>query len=156
MALSSTQYALFAAGLKIPSREATGVTHTVYGEFDASAMLGGSANGCVNMVVVPANTRFKDMQLEWGALGASTLLHVGDQFDCDRFMLRADGSIGSITQRNSQNLGASNCGRFNGLATSPSEQSVGYLFTCDTAIIVSNLSGSATGRIQLWVEYTHV
>lgn len=156
MAVNSTQYALYAANLKIPSREQIGVVHTAYAEYTAASLLGGGANGCINMLIVPAGARFKDMTCEWAALGSGTLLHVGDQFVCQRFMLRADGSVGSIQQRNVTVSVNANCGRFNGLTTGPSEQSIGYLFTCDTTIIVSNLSGSASGLIQLWFEYTMV
>lgn len=157
MAVNSTQYALYAAPtLKIPSREQYSVERTFYAEYDASALLGGGANGCINMIVIPAGGRLVDGRLEWAALGSGTLLFVGDQYVCGRFMTRADGSVASVNQRNqTTTIGIQNCGRFNGNTTGPSEQSLGYLFTCDTTVIVSNLSGSATGRIQLFMTVAY-
>lgn len=157
MAQNSTQYALFASmpPLKVRSQDWYGVRRVASADF-VGALVGGTANGCVNMLIVPAGSKILGGSLTWGALGASTQLFVGDQFVCDRFMLRADGATGNDLQVGGTPF-PNGCGRFNNILGK------GYVTTCDLTIIVANLNGTATSTaagtstpLLLEVEFTTV
>ncbi len=150
----STQVTLSNASLK--TTQSQGETYTVTGDFTGT-LLGGAADGCVAMLVVPAGAKIIGGYLEWGALGGSTQLFVGDFWVCNRFMTRADGSIGSEDNMTAATFYATSCGRFNNILGRH------YVTTCDLSIIVSNLSGVATSTavgtatpLVLQVQYTYV
>jgi hypothetical protein len=102
---------------------------------------------CVRMFRIPANHQLIGGSVSWMALGATTAFTVGDFFVCNRFV--------PLTPT----VAASLCNRFvnvtstwNGATASP-DTGVGYLFTCDTDILVTfSYTGQPTGVLVLAME----
>lgn len=117
-----------------------------------------AAGDCLRMFRIPAGHKVLGGRAYWSALGASTTVYVGDGLDCDRMMTVADGSIISTLQ-----LGATpfpgGCGTFNNVSASfqsgsnTPDTGPGYLFTCDTDIIVAfGYGGAPVGVLTLEME----
>lgn len=116
----------------------------------------------IRLARIPKGHVFLDGRLHWSALGAaSQLLGVGDAFDSDRFMLRANGVVASNLQFNVTPF-AGDCGRFNAMDTFvPALDASGqgnatgplYEFTCDTDIILYNsYAATLTGAIRGYIR----
>lgn len=148
--VQSVQYAKYAANptVKVASKDWHARKRTAYGEYEASALAAGSQ---IAMVRIPQGARLLGGKLAWDAMGGgSFILGVGDQFDCDRFMLAATASVASF------NAVDSDCGVFNviGDVSGPHSVGIGYEFTCDTDIIVTfSYAAAVTGTVKLVVEY---
>ena len=117
---------------------------------------------CCAMIRVTAGTTIVAAKLLWagttsaGGLGTSAILAVGDPFGCGRF-------LGPVLVQSY--LGASDgvsCGAFNGTCAvmtkfGPAGSGgrgdacgIGYTYTCDTDIFVTNIANAAMATVGGW------
>ena len=136
--------------LKPKSKDRHGRLRISYDEYEASAL------GSMSQIAlgwVPQGGRFLGCRLQHDALGAGTSLSVGDQFDCDRFLLvqvahqaAQWGDCGTALVIGAVNLTP---------ALGDHGTGCGYEFQCDTDILVTLSGGAATGTIKLETYYTY-
>lgn len=161
--VQSVEYALYAAN---PSQKAPGHLwnarkRVFIGRRTLSSQAAGSQ---VAMVRIPSGHVVVGGKLEWTALGSSVaIIGVGDQFNCTRFMLGADGSVASYSQVGLTPF-PNSCGVFNQISTAQAplwncgtdvNNYVGslYQFTCDSDVIVYfSYAAAQTGYLKLTVE----
>lgn len=136
--------------LKVKSKYRHGRLRVSFDEYEASAVAVGSQ---IVMGWVPGGATFLGARLKFDALGAGTALQVGDAFDCDRF-------ITSVPTIGANDVGGCSTDLVIGSVNTQPESlhgtGVGYVFQCDTNILVTvpYAGASITGTIKLRVEYS--
>ena len=112
----------------------------------AGSQIAVAAGDCVRMFRIPAGHKAVGGSLKWTALGAGTAITVGDFYDCDRFFASA------VT------VNAQTCNQWNTAATwnastATPDVGQGYLFTCDTDILLTfGYGGAPVGAVTLTLE----
>lgn len=153
--INSLNYTTYAADRKVASRDWGGrkrsFTQSILCAAAADTTLGAvavAAGDCVRMFRIPTGHKFCGGNLTWSALGAGTNIWVGDINVCDRFLA------------STPTVGASGCNRLGMVqtasfvaATKTPATGVGYLFTCDTDIIVAfGYGGAPVGVLTLQMD----
>lgn len=134
--------------LKVKSKDRHGRMRISYDEYEAASVVVGTQ---IAMGWVPGGARFLGGRLMHDALGALTLLSVGDQFDCARFLANIP-TVGSQSCDLWLVIGDVNLTDTLGLHG----KGYGYEFPCDTDIIVTvpYAGGTVTGTIKLEIIYS--
>ncbi len=123
-----------------------------WADFTAPTAL--SAGKCVSMLRIPAGTRIVGGRLTAQApVPANTLLAVGDPFACGRFL----GPVNATTM-NVLTLGTAgvfDCGVFTrtgraGLFANGDGCGLGYVYTCETDVVVTVLYTEVNASIGGW------
>lgn len=129
-------------GLKGSLTSTGGALHVWYDTITLAA----STAPYITMARAPIGARISpNSRLRWAALGASTALSVGDQYDSDRFKTVTSAVAASIHASN----GALQCECFDGV-----DASGAYRYTCEQDIRVYTADATMTGAVSLWLEYS--
>lgn len=113
----------------------------------AGSQIAAAAGDCIRMFRIPANHKLVGGALSWSALGTGTAITVGDFYDCDRFF----ASYLTSAAAGCNNFVKTTAGYNN--ATNTPDTGHGYLFTCDTDILVTfSYGGAPVGVLTLTME----
>lgn len=108
---------------------------------------------CVLMLRIPAGTTVVGGRLSWTALGAAQIA-LGDPFACARFL----GAILTTTANDlaggNANVAGLDCGVIRKIGTTGDGCGIGYTYTCETDICVTNLYAEGNASVGGWVGST--
>lgn len=104
------------------------------------------AGECVGMIRIPADTRVVDAVLTWSLCNAGAILAVGDPFACGRFIVAAAHRLPQ------ENTAAGSCGSNRLVKTGAIGDGcgAGYLYTCETDVLITVLYGDSSGNQGGW------
>lgn len=113
----------------------------------AGSQIATAAGDCIRMFRIPANHKVVGGSVAWSALGALSALWVGDFYDCDRFL----ASTSTVAAAGCNAFVKTTAGYNN--ATNTPDTGLGYLFTCDTDVLVTfSYTTAPVGVVQLTIE----
>lgn len=133
------------------TRQARTAEDRLWGNFTASATQVLGIGECVAMIRIPAGAVMLGADLYWNAQASASVVAVGDPFACGRFI----GPVITGTARG-VNLNASTCtpwgacGTMMKMGTQGDGCGIGYTFTCETDLVLTNLYSNNNATMGGW------
>jgi len=139
------------------TRQARTSGDRLWGSFTFGSTSVLAAGECIAMVRVPAGAVILGMDLFWNSALGNAVLAVGDPYACGRFLGPvnvnvARGQVLSATGGYGFDCGQvyGSCGHLNKLGIEGDGCGIGYTYTCETDIFVTNLPNEAFAGLGGW------
>lgn len=139
------------------TRQARTSETTLWGSFTASATQVLAAGECVAMVRVPSGAIILGAELYWNSAVGNTSVAIGDPYACGRFLGPVNTTVGrgqilSATGGYGFDCGQvyGTCGTLRKMGIEGDGCGIGYTYTCETDILLTNLPNEAFAGLGGW------
>jgi hypothetical protein len=127
--------------------------NTLFAEFTATENL--EPGDCVAMLRIPAGTKVTGGRLTWNVLGSGVLLALGDPFACARLVGPCLATAAADIGAGNANASGLDCGVIRKIGREGDGCGIGYTYTCETDLVVTNLYAETNATRGGWTGGTN-